>query len=395
MKAAYILESFPNISTTFVLNEIVAMQDRGVNVEVFAFFNPNEKVRHSRINSVKGVYYFNSNSRRYLKAILSHFYWFFRKPFRYTLTAFSTLLPKSGIFKLFVSSLANVRMVDSHKPDLLHAHFGRRPADFCMLVNMLTGIPFTFTTHGYDVHRQPAVNYRFKSLLSQRHITISEFNRRVLIDEHKVPEAKIAVIRCGVDFGRPLPAARPGRDNLIVSVARLQYIKGLDILINACKRLSDENIDFNCVIIGEGPERHSLESLIEGLGLRCKVTMPGALPHEDVFGYLKKARLMVLPSRSESLSVALMEAMACRVPVIGPDIMGNPELVRDGFSGFLVKPGDIEGLTEKMKRLLTDKSLRRRFTEAAYEKVYSDFNIQKETEKLFKVWQECRNLYYG
>lgn len=386
MKVAYILTSFPSISKTFIINEIVAMQDKGVEINVYSFFDPGEKVMHPKVKLIKNILHFKP--RQWKKILFAHIYWLFRKPAGYFSCFCLALTPSNKLLRIFLSDLVHVREVYSFKPDLLHAHFGGRPADFCMLVKLLTGIPFTFTTHGYDIHRQPCGNLRLKTLQSYRHITISEFNKLTLSEMFRAPIEKISVIRCGIDFKYPLPVAKPGKDNLIISVARLEHIKGLDVLIRACKILEDRGIDFFCRVIGGGPEKTYLEKLIIELGLRNKISLEGALTHDKVFGFLEKSALMVLPSRSESLSVALMEAMACRVPVIGPDLMGNPELVTNGVSGFLVRPEDVEGLADRMIRLLGDDLLRSKFCSLAYEKVRRSFNLETETDKLFNVWQD-------
>jgi colanic acid/amylovoran biosynthesis glycosyltransferase len=392
MKIAYILESFPNVSTTFIINEIIEMQDKGLDIEVYAFFDPAEKVVHAKVKRIKKIRYFKSNfsgMTPYLKILFSHFYWFFRSPYRYLRTGFMALFPNNGLLKLFITALPYVSRVHSNHPDILHAHFGRRPADFCMLVKLLTGTPFTFTTHGFDVHSDPAKNYRLKTSLSVKQITISYFNKRAMVDKFKVPAEKIEVIRCGVDFKYPLPAPGHSSENMIISVARLEYIKGLDVLIRACGMLSDEGVRYRCAIVGDGPLRERLKNLVSELKLKNKVTLLGPRTHDEVFALLGGAGVMVLPSRSESLSVALMEAMACGVPVIGPDIMGNPELVQDGVTGFLVSPDNVEEVFNKTKLLLTDKTLRKKFSVSARAKVFRDFNLFKETEKLFHIWQEA------
>lgn len=387
MKVAYILETFPNISTTFVINEIVSMQEKEVEADVFAFIKGRQTIRHAKLEYIKNVSFFKG--RQWGKMAYYHFWWLTRKPLRYLAAAGVAFIPQSGILKLFFTGLGHAHTVYLSRPDLLHAHFGKRPADFCMLFKMLTDTPFTFTTHGFDVHRQPAQNYLLKSLLSYKHVTISEFNIKVLRDRHKVPLNKLSLIRCGVDFTRNLSRTVKKEGKTIIFVGRLEYIKGADILIEACKKLADKMIEFRCLLVGTGPEKKELDSQIARLGLKDRVILAGPRGHEEVFDLLKKSSLMVLPSRSESLSVALMEAMACRVPVIGPDIMGNPELIQDGVSGFLVKPGDVEELTEKMIMIIEDETLAKKFSDAAYEKVRNDFNLQKETGKLHGLWQEC------
>jgi glycosyltransferase involved in cell wall biosynthesis len=361
------------------------MQRRGVKIGVFAFIKPKKTVDHPNVRLIKNVNYFRS--RQYLKILYFHFYWFLTRPHRYLTAFILALVPRNSLFKLFLTALPYVYEVRSFGPDMLHAHFGTRPADFCMLVKIITGIPFTFTTHGYDVHRAPAGNYRLKSILAQSQITISNFNKHIMINRFKVPESKVKVIRCGIDFKQAMPAPMYEKKNTIITIARLEHIKGIDILMRACKKLEENNVPFQCLIVGDGPERKDLESLAASLSLKDKIIFLGARPHDEVFALMRTAKLMVLPSRSESLSVALMEAMACGVPVIGPDIMGNPELITDGESGFLVKPDDIEGLFTKMRILLTADVLREKFRLSAYDKVVQDFNLSNEVDKLFKFWE--------
>ena len=141
MKIAYILNSFPNISNTFIINEIVAMQKRGLDIRVYAFFNPRTKVVHEKVYQIRDVRYFKG--RRFGRMVLCHFFWFFSKPFRYARALLLSLWPSNGLFKTFLVSMGHVYEVYRYRPEILHAHFGKRTADFCVLVKLLTGIHFT------------------------------------------------------------------------------------------------------------------------------------------------------------------------------------------------------------------------------------------------------------
>ncbi|HEX67441.1 MAG TPA: glycosyltransferase family 4 protein, partial [bacterium] len=129
----------------------------------------------------------------------------------------------------------------------------------------------------------------------------------------------------------------PKRDpRLIVSVGRLIKLKGFNILIGAIKKIPQAKL----VIIGEGPERPSLEKLIKVLGLEGRVKLTGKLPHNKVLEYLRRASLFVLPSHHEGFPHVILEAFACGCPVIATRVGGVMEIVESSVNGELVQPGD-------------------------------------------------------
>lgn len=386
MKVAYILDVFPKISETFILNEILEMQRKGVAIKVFVFASSHEDNAHFGVRQVKNVLYMQRHG--FIEKCLSHMCWLFKHPILYAKTFLLAIYYNNNFLRLFVNNIPDIELILCFHPDHVHAHFGGRASNMAMMLNLLTRCPFTFTTHGYDIFRMPARNYKFKSRLSKKHITISDFNKRYIVSKFNVPENAIEVIHCGVDFSREFPESANNGENIIVSVARLEKLKGLDNLIKACVILLKNGTQFQCIIVGEGAERINLEKLINDSCLGRHVILLGNCHHDKVFDLLAKAKLMVLPSRSETMGVALMEAMAMKVPVIGPDVMGVPELIDEGVNGFRVPPDDINNLVEKINILLFDDHIRRLFIDNAYLKVYSEFNLRIETDKLLKIWKE-------
>lgn len=384
MKVIYILDSFPKISETFVLNEILEMQKKGIRIQVFAFSKPQESCSHPRVKEVKVNYF---PKRRIYTIAYGHIWWFLNHPLRYLKTLFLALNPTYGITKRFLLNLYPGILILKEKPNHIHAHFGLQTADMAMLINLLTALPYTFTTHRYDIFTHPPNNYRVKSKLAQKHITISEYNKRFLIKNFAVPEKQIAVVHCGIDFKRNFPYRIIARQNRIISIARLEKNKALENLIKACGQLKKRDINFECLIVGEGDERKTLETLIIDLGLQNEVKLLGAKIQDEVFELLAASTVKVLPSRSEGIAVVLMEAMAMKVPAIGPQIHGVPELINDGVNGYLIIPDDIEMLVDRIERLLRDKTLREKFAENAYLKVKRDFNLEIETDKLLAIWK--------
>jgi glycosyltransferase involved in cell wall biosynthesis len=147
------------------------------------------------------------------------------------------------------------------------------------------------------------------------------------------------------------PEAARGPRRRVVTLGRLSKVKGHDMLIDAFAAVAGAFPDWDLAIVGEGPERKSLERAIRTRGLKDRVQLPGAT--EQVGDCLRAADLFVLPSRAEGFPNALAEAMACGLPVVSFDCHSGPsELIRDGVDGLLVPPADVTGLARAMARLM-------------------------------------------
>lgn len=384
MKVVYLLNIFPKISETFILNEMLEMKKKGVEVEAFAYKDEKEDTVHPRVKEIQTTYFFKVGI---LKKIFSHFYWIFRNPENYLKTWALVIKHGDGIRKPFVWDLYDTVLVDRACPGHLHAHFGDESSNLAMLTHSLSGVPFTFTTHSYDIFNAKYHNWKVKSKLAKKHVTISLYNKNYILDRFDVDEKDVEIIHCGIDFSK-IPAEGPQPDgNCIICVARLHEEKGIDVLIRACRRLKDDRVDFKCLTAGEGTARQDLEKLIRDLELENDVKLLGNQTHDQIFGLLRRAKVKVLSSRSEGIPVSLMEAMAFRVPVIATNICGIPELIEDGESGFLVPAGDDRDLAEKIKEILENKGLRDAFVKKGYETVYKEFNLDTQVDKLIAIWK--------
>jgi len=140
-------------------------------------------------------------------------------------------------------------------------------------------------------------------------------------------------------------------DRRLITVATLTKVKGLDTLLRALQDMKD----FELLVVGDGPERISLERLAESLGLRDKVKFLGEVPHEEVWEHLFSSSIFVLPSLSEGMPRAMLEAMACGLFVIASRVGGIPEAIRDGWNGVLVSPQDSQALKKAIARALAEK----------------------------------------
>ena len=148
-------------------------------------------------------------------------------------------------------------------------------------------------------------------------------------------------------------------------------------------------------IIGDGPERHKLRAMIFNQELEGTVTLSGALPNDEVRTMLMEASLFVLPCRvvedgdRDGIPAALMEAMACGVPVVSGDLPAIRELVVPGVTGVLVKPGDANELSWAMEHLFKNPKERAQLAVQARKHVVAEFSLDKNHRRLKQAFLDC------
>lgn len=182
-----------------------------------------------------------------------------------------------------------------------------------------------------------------------------------------VPEERIVVVYNGVQKEGEgiLPEALSTRSRpRIVTVGRLVPWKGIPGLIDAVARLCEEFSEISLIVVGDGPERTTLEKYAH-TRLSDRVLFTGALSHADTLAVIKSADVFVLNSTYEGLSHLLIEAASLGVPIVATSVGGNPEVVTDGVSGLMVPPGDSGTLAEAIKRMCKDTALREKLRAGA------------------------------
>lgn len=267
----------------------------------------------------------------------------------------------------------------------IHVHHGYFGSWIGMVAARLLGISFSLTLHGSDLLLHRA--YLDTKLANCAFcFTVSEHNRRFILEHFPdVDPQKILVSRLGVDPppAQPRRPCAPGYTFTILAVGRLHAVKDHTFLLRACAMLRDRQLDFDCLIAGDGPERHHLESLIRKSSLESRVTLLGHVPRRQMNSLYRRADLVVLTSRSEGLPLVFMEAMARGGIVLGPALTGIPEIVVPGKTGFLYPPGSLDEFVERicfiraLKRAEEDRSIVSRLDwirHAARFQIFHNFN---------------------
>jgi glycosyltransferase involved in cell wall biosynthesis len=400
LRVAYVMSRFPKITETFVLYEMVALERMGAAVELFPLVHEHGGPRHPEARTLEErAHYLPFLSWRIVAANLARLR---ASPRKYLALWWEVLSGTWGSANFLLGAIAilpkTVLMANrlqqlgvSH----VHAHFASHPALAALVLHRMTGIPFSFTAHGSDLHVERRM-LRAKVRASAFAVTVSAYNRDLMMEECGGEAGdKILVIHCGTDSASAFSRKEPRRadDGVfhIACVASLEEVKGHRFLLDACCLLKERGLRFRCDLVGEGPLRANIVRRVADLGLQDRVRLHGALPRPEVARVLADADAAVLasyPTRSgkrEGIPVALMEAMAIGLPVVASGLSGIPELVEHERTGLLVAPGDPWALAEALACLARDATLRTRLGEAARAKVAEEFEIRRNARALFEA----------
>jgi colanic acid/amylovoran biosynthesis glycosyltransferase len=234
----------------------------------------------------------------------------------------------------------------------IHAHHGYFGSWIAMTAARLLGVGFSLTLHGSDLLlRGTYLDVKLANSLFC--VTISEYNRQYILKHYpEVEPAKVMVARLGAEVpAKILPGTgRPNSEPFtILAVGRLHEVKDHAFLVQACARLRECGLRFECYIAGEGPERRRLEQLITKYELERCFTLLGHVRRDEMSFLYDRADVLVLTSRSEGIPLVLMEAMARGRVVLAPAITGIPELVIPGKTGFLYEPASMDAFVDRLQ----------------------------------------------
>jgi glycosyltransferase involved in cell wall biosynthesis len=210
----------------------------------------------------------------------------------------------------------------------------------------------------------------------------SEASRKQTIRDRSPLYHKASVILNAIDVKNippPLPAGESG--DYIVCSGHLQDHKGQDILVRAFAEITEDFPHLRLQLVGDGPTRGEIETLIENLNVKEKVVLRGGLPRETALPIMQKAILTCVPSRRETFGLVLLESMAMEVPIVAARIGGIPEVVRDGVEALLVAPEHHKQLAQAIRQLLKEPQLRMDLVQRARARLFEMFTSERFIEQ--------------
>jgi len=377
MNVAFVVDRFPALSESFVLDQMTGLIDRGIEVDVFARHESTGEPTHPDVDEYglrARTTYFGPPTgwpRRTAGALAIASRHLTSSPVALLRALNPVATGRDALSLRTLYMMDGFAAADPSTYDVIHCHFGPNGVAGCALRDLLA-LPAKLVTsfYGYDVShrrwRRRDGRYRRLFRKGDLFIAISDDMRARLADLG-CPADRIALLPLGIDLRRfevPQRGSGDGDRTVVATVARLIEKKGLEYSIRAIAKLRDRNRQVLYKIIGDGPLRPQLQDLIEELGVGDAVQLLGWADPAGVRELLEQADIFVLPSVTaadgdqEGTPTVLLEAQAMGLPVVSTLHAGIPEIVDDGRSGYLVRERDAEALAERLADLIGDRELR-------------------------------------
>jgi colanic acid/amylovoran biosynthesis glycosyltransferase len=408
MKIAFIVNQFPALSETFILNQITGLLDRGHEVDIYAYSPRNDPRVHADVqkyNLLKRTYYmtaYTSMPRNKMYRLIKG------------LRCIVTDLPKNPIavlnslnFLKFGKHAASLNILYQIGPflnrgpyDVVHCHFG--PTGHLAInlkaVGAIHGQIVT-TFYGADISSYVKANGKhiYDDLFKRGNLflCVSEQMKDTLVnlgcEERKIIVHRLGVNTAKFDFHRNKPKTN-GQVRLL-TVARLVEKKGIEYGIQSVAKVLKQYPNIEYKIAGGGPLRDSLQKLIEDLKIYDNVKLLGWQVQEQIIGLLHETDILLAPSVTsqkgdcEGIPVAILEALSDGIPVLSTIHSGIPEAVQNGESGLLVPEYDMNALAEKLAYLLEHPELWPVMGQKGRNHVKEHFDIDKLNDRLVEIYQ--------
>jgi colanic acid/amylovoran biosynthesis glycosyltransferase len=406
MNIAFIINEFPTLSETFILNQITGLIDRGHKVDIYAQCPGNTSKIHPEVlkyRLLERTYYDvpvpHNLFKRLLKAIWLVIINFHKSPF--------VILRSLNVFKygrqaLSLRLLYTVFPYIGRKPyDIIHCHFGPNGLHGVRLreLGAIKG-KIVATFHGYDVNILPRLhgNSYYEKLFQEVDLCtinsdfIGQRIKSLGADAEKLVKLPVGVNTRKLAFTKRQPES--DGEIVILSVGRLVEVKGIEYSIRAIAQIVLKFPNIQYQIAGDGPLREQLRDLSEQLGISEHVKLLGARTTEQVANLYNNAHIFILSGivgqdgAEEGQGLVLLEAQAAELPVIASRVGGIPESVVDGESGFLVPERDVEALAEKLIYLIEHPEIWPEMGRAGRAYVEANYDINKLNDRLVDIYQE-------
>ena len=413
-RVMYLVRSWPRLSQTFVVNEILAQERLGTRVEVYSLTRSDERLVQPQVQAVGArVHYLDDRRRRpRLAALRDHASVARAAPRAYVTTlVYAALRPRLAhgyatlstvgclSAALRLAAVVNRARRAGAPIEHLHAHFAHDPALVALLTRRLTGVPYSVTAHARDLYQIPVPSLRARAHEASAVVTCCAANLHYL--RSVLPAAlhpRLHLIPHGVEVDRFVPAPREASPAPveILSVGRLVEKKGFPDLLRACRSVKDSaaHVPFRLRIYGDGPMRAGLVELRDRLGLQEDVEFLGERDGDDVLRAYQRADVFALTpcvtadGDRDGIPNVIVEAMACGLPVLTTDAGGVTEVVHHGVNGLVAEPRDVATLAGFLAELCSAPGRRRALGDAGRRMVEDRFDVRSAARELSSLFAE-------
>lgn len=403
-KIVFVINDFPTVSETFILNQIKAAIDNNYKIKILACSkletsSQSEIIHHYNLWEYISFAYAMPVSKfnRLFKAIKLSCK--LRISFPILLKSLNPIL--FGKKALNLSILYQVFRISGHQDALLyHAQFGPNGVFLANMkkIGALNGEIIT-TFHGYDAHYTSNNFKELKNYYKNLFHTGELFTVNTPYLLEKVInlgciQDELRILPMGVDteFFSPPPIKPVNTIKKLVTVGRLISLKTINYGVEAVSKLLKQGINIHYTIVGEGPELENLKKQVKQLAIAEHVTFTGPLTQTEVLELLRLSDIYLMTStfdctgRRETQGIVTAEAQACGLPVVAFKSGGVPYTIVDGKTGYLAEEGDTEGFAARIAELLNNENKWKTFSENARKFVIENYSLEITSKELIKIY---------
>ncbi|WP_025742483.1 glycosyltransferase family 4 protein [Aquimarina pacifica] len=394
-KIVYLIENFPSPTEHFVLNEMLELEHRGIELEVLVLKKQNKYMCMPELNDLRASVIYLPKLYRYFS-----FFFLFKNPLLFPkLIQLGSISSGKNSLKSFRDYCIGLYFFSKLKRTSIthfHAHFAFLAVDIASVLSKLFGLNYSLTMHANDIYTNTD---KIKKVIRESSfvITCTEYNREYL---NKVTcnkyQDKIHKVYHGIDTSKWTFRERKDVNTSeikIISVARLVEKKGLFYLLESIKILVDKGKNINCTIIGEGVLKDKMIDFIRTNRLEAFIKIIGFQKQDMVRQMFIKSDVFVLPSiiaqngDRDGLPNVIVEAMALGLPVISTATSAIPEVIEDRITGLLVKEKDSLAIARAIDELIANQELYNLIRKNAENKIQSKMHIEHATNKIANLFR--------
>ncbi len=378
-----VVNGFPRLSETFVLQELLELERQGVRIHLIALRRPENAVQQEAVLRLQAeVVYLPDLLDRAPRALvrLAHAALFLRRRLSYLNAVADVLASPDFTAASFRRSVVLAHRIVRLGSPAVYVHFAHKPATIGRFAALLAGVPYALFAHAKDIWLTPREEL-VRKLRDAEVVLTCTSEGQAYLDELAGGHTPVKLAYHGVDTSQAERAAGPAGDvPTVLSVGRLVEKKGHAILLRAASCLQERGVDFRVRIAGEGPEWATLQRLANQLGIGEKVAFLGPLTESEVGFEYSRADVFALACQQltngdrDGIPNVILEAMAHGLPVVSTTIGGMTEAVVDGECGLLAPQDDPAAIAERLAALLDDESLRARLGGAARARAVERFD---------------------
>lgn len=273
-----------------------------------------------------------------------------------------------------------VKLINNNKYDVVIGVHGFYSLFIATISSKINSKTIGWQHSSYDAYFENNKHYNKMKILFQKYF--DKLNHNIVLSKEDKIKYEKDICKNNCIIYNPISFSSKNKSDLkekqIIAVGRLAKSKGFDLLIEAFSKFSDENDDWNLVILGDGKERESLEKLINNFGLNKKIKILGFV--DNVKEYYLKSSMFISTSRWEGFGLAILEAMECGVPIIAFDNSGPSEIIDNYVNGILIERNNIDMLSQAIDTLANNKKIQKTLSQNALKRA-KDFSIDSIIQK--------------